>query len=518
MTDKKRLLIFIVAYNAETTLESVLTRIPDSLSETYHIEVLVIDDASADSTFHVGREVAESKALSFPLHVLTNPINQGYGGNQKIGYRFAIEQNFDFVALVHGDGQYAPECLPDLMAPLAKGDCGVVLGSRMIGRFDALKGGMPVYKYIGNKILTWTQNKLLRSKLYEFHTGYRLYSVDLLRSIPFHLNSNDFHFDTQILIQCLLTGQHIEELAIPTYYGDEICHVNGMRYAKDVILTSIQARMQEYSLFYDPKYDCGPADGGLAQAKAKLGYLNPRTFAFEFADPGDRVLDLRYAGDGVTAALTNKNCTVTAVDAEPASDAANVERFIVHDLEAGPPKEVDEPFDLMLMVDALGHLSKPEEFLMALREQSASGPHVKMVASTGNVAFLITRLLHLVGMFNYGKRGILKISHKRLFTVGTFKRLFRQAGYEVLETHGMPVPIPEILGDNVLSRALMAINNGLIKLSKPLFACQIVLVVRPLPTLNYLLRAAHDESAERAQNGTTNDEDDRKAPQLRIAG
>ena len=177
MEGRPRVLIFVVAYNAERTIQSVLQRIPESLSQ-YHTEILIIDDSSKDQTFHQARQLAYDR---FPLTVLFNPVNQGYGGNQKIGFHYAIEKGFDIVALVHGDGQYAPERLPDLLLPLVEGEADAVFGSRMTQRGDALRGGMPLYKFVGNKILTTIQNGLLHSNLSEFHSGYRLYSVEALK-------------------------------------------------------------------------------------------------------------------------------------------------------------------------------------------------------------------------------------------------------------------------------------------------------------------------------------------------
>jgi glycosyltransferase involved in cell wall biosynthesis len=213
---RPRLLIFVVAYNAERTIDDVLARIPHRLAEDYHVEVLVIDDSSRDRTFERGEEIRKAETLPFKLHVLYNPVNQGYGGNQKIGFHFAIERDFDFVALLHGDGQYAPECLPDLAEPLASGEADAVFGSRMLASRGARDGGMPLYKFVGNKVLTAIQNGLMRVRLSEFHSGYRVYSVDALRRIPFRLNTDDFHFDTEIIIQLVLAGQRIKELPIPT--------------------------------------------------------------------------------------------------------------------------------------------------------------------------------------------------------------------------------------------------------------------------------------------------------------
>ena len=135
--------------------------------------------------------------------VLKNDLNQGYGGNQKIGYYYAIANHFDVVVLLHGDGQYAPEQLPILLKPFTRNQDkpDAVFGSRMLNRRQAIRGGMPYYKYVGNQVLTAAQNFLLGSNLSEFHTGYRLYSVEQLNKIPFDLNTNDFHFDTEIIVQ-----------------------------------------------------------------------------------------------------------------------------------------------------------------------------------------------------------------------------------------------------------------------------------------------------------------------------
>src|ERR1035438_7708817 len=199
---KPKLLVFIIAYYAEATLESVLERVPRSVFDQYECEILVVDDASEDRTFAIGRAYQRSHP-EMRMTVLRNEYNQGYGGNQKVGYAYAIAQGFDFVAMVHGDGQYAPEELPRLLEPLRNNEADAVFGSRMMTRFGALKGGMPLYKFVGNNILITTQNALLGTKLSEFHSGYRIYSVKALAKIPFRLNSNDFHFDTEIIIQLL---------------------------------------------------------------------------------------------------------------------------------------------------------------------------------------------------------------------------------------------------------------------------------------------------------------------------
>jgi glycosyltransferase involved in cell wall biosynthesis/SAM-dependent methyltransferase len=497
---KPRLLILIVAYNAEKTITEVLARVPHLLAEEYHVEVLVLDDSSQDRTFEQSRGVQREGALPFTLHVLFNPINQGYGGNQKIGYHFAMERRFDFVALVHGDGQYAPECLPELVRPLRDGEADAVFGSRMLERGGARRGGMPLYKFIGNRLLSEFQNRLLGSSLSEFHSGYRVYSVAALATIPFQLNTNDFHFDTEIIIQLMLGGMRIKELPIPTYYGDEICRVNGLKYAWDVIKAVLVARSQQLGLFYDRRFDCAPAATANAHYEPKLDGVSPHTVAIELAPQGARVLDLGCAGGYVGATLRRrKQCIVTGVDRFPLVPGVELDAFVLHDLNDGPPPLNFGDFDCVLLLDVIEHLSSPEQFVEQLRQALRLAPQTTLLVSTANIGFFINRLMLLVGQFNYGKRGILDLTHARLFTFGSFRRLFEQGGFRVRQIRGIPGPFVLVFGESIVGRAIVALNNALVRIARGLFSYQIFLVVEPMPSLEYLLQTAYDESSVRSE-------------------
>lgn len=247
-----KIAIFIVAYNAALSLKRTLERIPKEIYDILEC-IYIIDDFSDDETYQIGKTLKKDRKWE-KLDVFRNPRNYGYGGNQKNGYRYAIEQGLDYVILLHGDGQYAPELLPDIIYPVIFEGKEVVFGSRMIKKVNALKGKMPLYKFLGNIILTKLQNILLNTRMSEFHSGYRLYSTNVLSSIPFELNTDDFNFDTQIIIQCFALGIDIHEIPISTYYGDEICYVNGIRYAKDVIKDVIKYRLHQLSIIRCSRY------------------------------------------------------------------------------------------------------------------------------------------------------------------------------------------------------------------------------------------------------------------------
>ena len=487
---RARVLIFVVAYEAETTLAKVLERIPKSVHEL-DLEVLVIDDSSRDRTFEEGLRAGER--VRHRVSVLFNPTNQGYGGNQKLGYAYAMREGFDFVLLLHGDGQYAPECIPDLLKPLLNGTADAVIGSRMLLPGAARRGGMPLYKFVGNKILTRFQNWLLGTRLSEFHSGYRAYRVSALRRIPFQFNANGFHFDTEIIIQLLLGNHRIVEVPIPTYYGDEICRVNGMKYAKDVVLATAGSRLHRLNVLYDRRFDLEGA--GNLRYGLKLGYESSHTRALDAVPDGARVLDVGCGPGDFAREMTRKGCVVDGVDQCAASDASAFRRFWLW--REPEPFRVDlRGYDCILLLDVIEHLKEPERFLDDLRAAANSlTVRPRLIVTTGNVAFFVVRLQMLLGNFNYGRRGILDLTHTRLYTFKTLKHLFEQCGYRVERLEGVAAPFPLALGNNRFARTLVKLNAALIRLSRGLFAYQVFLVATPLPTVDALLDDSIEASA-----------------------
>jgi len=231
MIKNKKLVIVLPAYNAALTLEKTYREIPFDIVD----DVVLVDDASKDNTVEVG------KALGIK-HIIHHEKNKGYGGNQKSCYDKALELNADIVVMLHPDYQYTPTLIPAMAHIIASDLYPVMLGSRILGK-GALKGGMPLYKYIFNRFLTLSQNILMNQKLSEYHTGYRAFSKEVLKGINYHANSNDFVFDNQMLAQIFYAGFEIGEITCPTKYFEEASSINFKRsavYGLGVLMTSLQ--------------------------------------------------------------------------------------------------------------------------------------------------------------------------------------------------------------------------------------------------------------------------------------
>lgn len=213
----KKVAVVMPAYNAGLTLERSLKEVPLDIVD----EIILVDDASPDNT-------AELAAKLGIKHVIKHSRNTGYGGNQKTCYNKALELNCDIVVMLHPDYQYTPLLITAMVSIIANGIYPVVFGSRILGK-GALKGGMPFYKYVSNRVLTLLQNFLMSQKLSEYHTGYRAYSAEVLRKINYNRNSDDFIFDNQVIAQIFSKGYEIAEITCPTKYFKEASSINFSR-------------------------------------------------------------------------------------------------------------------------------------------------------------------------------------------------------------------------------------------------------------------------------------------------
>lgn len=246
MYKDRKVVVVMPAYNAAKTLQRTYDEV---MAQGVVDGVIVVDDASRDETVTLAKTLRNTK-----VHV--HPTNLGYGANQKTCYKLALEEGADIVIMVHPDYQYTPKLIPAMASMIASGLYHCVLGSRILGGY-ALKGGMPVWKYIANRCLTLTENVLLGAKVSEYHTGYRAFSRELLKKLPLEANSDDFVFDNEMLAQILWFGYTIAEVSCPTKYFPEASSINfgrSVRYGLGCLATAFRFRL------------------------AKLGFLRSRLF------------------------------------------------------------------------------------------------------------------------------------------------------------------------------------------------------------------------------------------------
>ncbi|MDQ7908851.1 bifunctional glycosyltransferase/class I SAM-dependent methyltransferase [Phytohabitans sp. ZYX-F-186] len=468
-----RIGILVVAYNASTTLAKTLDRIPVDFRDKI-AEVLVLDDASHDDTHLEGQSWAERNHLIKTI-VVRHPKNLGYGGNQKAGYRMAAERGLDIVVLLHGDGQYAPEMLPEMVAPLVRGEADAVFGSRMMEKGAARKGGMPLYKLVGNRILTKVENRMLGTSLTEFHSGYRAYSVRALSEIPLQNNTDDFDFDTQIIIQLVHAGKRIVEIPIPTYYGDEICYVNGMRYAKDVVKDVVEYRFASKG-FGTSTWVASPDEYAFKDGD---GTSHAQILDMLASAPPSRVLDVGCSGGRLAEFVRAAGHHVTGIDyIEVPSVRERTDAFHQVDLQYGIPEEVGTGFDVVIAGDIIEHVARPGAALREMRRVLRPGGQILL--SVPNFGHWYPRTRTTLGMFGYDRRGILDDTHLRFFTRSTLRRLVRQSGLDILEerTTGLPLGVVSEMDGRRL-RLLRRVDRGLVKLRPTFFGYQFIMRLTP---------------------------------------
>ncbi len=243
MIHNKKVVVVLPAYNAAQTIEKTYKEIPFDIVD----EVVLVDDASKDNTAETGRNIGIK-------HVIVHEKNKGYGGNQKSCYTKALELGADIVIMLHPDYQYTPQLVHSMCYMIANNVYPVAFASRILGK-GALKGGMPLYKYVANRFLTLFQNILMGQKLSEYHTGYRAFSAEVLRKTSFHLNSDDFVFDNEMIAQIFKEGYEIGEITCPTKYFKEASSINfkrSVKYGLGVLRVSVTYRLHKWKLYTHP--------------------------------------------------------------------------------------------------------------------------------------------------------------------------------------------------------------------------------------------------------------------------
>jgi 2-polyprenyl-3-methyl-5-hydroxy-6-metoxy-1,4-benzoquinol methylase len=491
-----RVAIVVVAYNAESTLIETLNRIPDDVRPLVD-ELFILDDASGDRTYDLARAWAAANT-HFKTVVIRHSKNLGYGGNQKAAYRIAAERSIDVVVLLHADGQYAPEILGDMLGPLLEGTADAVFGSRMMQKGAARAGKMPLYKRAGNRILTWIENRLLGTSLTEFHSGYRAYSVPLLSGLLVQENSDGFNFDTQIIAQIVGAGGRIVEIPIPTYYGDEICYVNGLKYAFDVVRDVLRFRMSQIGLGSAPWISAEP-EYALKSGPASSHHLIAQALA---GQAQGRVLDVGCSGGRLSELLSAQGHRVTGVDSVEVPGV----RQRVHHFQQGDASELtamfaEQTFDYVVAGDVLEHLADPRAVLKDMAALLEDGGQV--LVSVPNFGHWYPRLRVALGVFGYDRRGILDETHLRFFTRSGLKSLMTSAGFDVLEEWHTGNPTEKLTdgGAGIPGSPVARAGRALRRVRPEIFAYQNVL--RCTPHAGASTTTVYDPHGGPAREGAT---------------
>ncbi len=471
---RPRIGIVVVAYNAESTLAATLDRIPHEFRPRI-TEVIICDDASHDDTFSQGKRWGE-RADSPRTLMVRHTKNLGYGGNQKAAYRAGHR------ARARHRGAAARRRPVRARAPAGHGradrarrggrrvrlaDDGQ--GERQAWRDAVLQAGRQPRPHQGR------ERHARQLDLTEFHSGYRAYSTSALGDVPFEANTDAFDFDTQVIVQLLHAGKRIVEIPIPTYYGDEICYVNGMQYAKDVVKDVLEYRLSVMG-FGTSQWVPSPNEYAF-----KEGDGSSHTLLLTMLEqiPPTTVLDIGCSAGLVAEQARAMGHTVVGVDFyEHPGVRDRTDDFFKADLEEGIPKEVGEGFGVVIIGDVIEHLTQPRRALDQIKQLLA--PDGQVLLSVPNFGHWYPRTRVALGRFGYDRRGILDDTHLRFFTRASLLRLVRQAGFDVLEQDATGLPLGTISPTEGRGMsAVRSVDRALVKARPTLFGYQHILRLTP---------------------------------------
>ncbi|WP_439623516.1 methyltransferase domain-containing protein [Gemmata sp.] len=466
----KRIGVLVVAYGTAAALSAALKRVPKDVWENIE-EVAVFDDAATGQADGFRAIFGAEK-----LTVVRGAKHLGSGGDQMRGYRYFADRGFDVVVVLRGDGRHAPEVLADLYAPIVSGEADAVFGSRVAPD----RGGVPLDKSLGNRVLTRYANYFLGTSLTEFHSGYRAYSLHALAGLDFSHAAHDAHFETQLIIKLRHQGLRLREVPVPAHPGSGLGPVTGFRYARAVFTAVRRYRATLSGRSAAPEYaELAP------HYPLKESRFSSHDYFRRLAGTGHEILDVG-CGEGHFAALVARNGNrVVGIDLlESAARAGAMDLYVSADLDgglAGAERALgDRAFDLVLLQDVLEHLRSPERMLEDCKRYCK--PHGRVIVSVPNVANVTVRLGLLFGRFEYRPRGILDRTHLRFFTRKTARQLLEGAGYEVTEQRATVMPLELAFGLDP-KNPLMVVTNRLLALATwaapGLLGYQTVLVARP---------------------------------------
>lgn len=464
---RNKILVYLITCDPKSALSLVSNNFSSSLiSDSAHeLEVLIIHDTSVDST---NKEPYTNRLLgsSIPIAIITNPFEVGHGGNQKLAFDYAIDGGFNILVSMQAIDKYTPENFIKLIEPLVTGEAQAVFG------FEA------------KRFLQILNPSILQPDCSAYYTK-------TLTTIPFHLNSNHHDFNIDVLIQLIIKGVEIKNISIPVSIGNDAHHFSFFEYTQKIIFCSLARKLHNLGIFYNPKYDLNPSN----PYQSKFHFYSSHSKSLEYIKGNEKILSLGSGPIELVEPFIKKGARVSILDQYIDQDrSGNCEEAISIDLDSLDLNllKTNDRFDLILALDIIEHLKSPEKLLEALSRDKRL-INAKIIITTPNIAFIAIRAMLLFGRFNYGNRGILDITHTRLLTFRSLKRMLTQSGYKIEKLEGIPVPFPIVINSHKLSSALIAINNLLIKLAPSLFSFQIYCEARIGCNSHMLLKATKEE-------------------------
>jgi SAM-dependent methyltransferase len=466
-SQRDKILIFIVTLDEIKNIPSVLDILPKIYRDPAKFHILVLNENDGSNKHQSSLQQAETGTqLRDNVTMFTSPIHLGYGGNQKIGYRYAIEKGYGLVIYLPQMNTLSGDSLNDIVRAWETEKTDVILPSAPQRSSTVRRMFADAEKKISGIYASVSQHKP------------RAYSVEFLSRIPFELNSDKDHFDVEILLQGCALGARIVETPSPTgsavlpdqplsptYFWNSLKSCLKFRFQKIGFFCTLQYRgLLRHDTRYSDKSDYWGSSHQLVLSRLRVP---------------SKVLDLGCGPGFVSKKLKEYGCYVIGVDAMPVEHYPG-DQFIQLDLEQERLPANISTCDYVLLLDVLEHLSDPESFLIRCRYSTGSDKPPTFMISTGNVAFIGVRALLGLGFFNYGERGILDVTHKRLFTLHSFRRMLRDTGYEIQKVDGVGVPF-QLVFTSFIGRLLSTFSSALAKLRPSLFAYQIIIEAKPKP-------------------------------------
>jgi 2-polyprenyl-3-methyl-5-hydroxy-6-metoxy-1,4-benzoquinol methylase len=476
--------LFIVSLGNASSIDGAVECIPSELRDLF-AEIYTIDDSSGGGTALLAADTVRPPTSN--LLVLRTSFKCEYGARHKLGLSHAIHQHLDFLIVMPRDGQSLLKCLADIIVAFKERDVDLVVTSPSAIETKTSKRQWFAYAKLATRMLTTVRNALHLGQWSLLYSCCRAYRVKFLESIPFSSNSNDDQFASELLVQCVATQARVSYVSVPSADSGGTSLISRLVYAHSYLGTLIKYRLTQLGVFYHASFDFHLFERTSYYLKRSSNSLHQFVLNRRW-DPAWRVADLGANEGQISQLIAEKVSHVTAVDVSAPNNAGHAQAVSL-DLNA----EFDQilgmrAFDCVLALDVVEHLGNPESAVRKIF--NILEPGGLLYASTGNIAFWPLRLSLLFGQFNYGKRGVLDLTHSRLFTIRSFKSLLTLHGFQIEDTQYFGPPIVDMVGNHWLLRALDLVSGRLAGYWPGLLAYSFLVIARRVESLEDIYQRA----------------------------